>query len=123
MAASVPAALRRRSAKNVPAAASSSTPPPIAAYVPAPGPESEAAATGSAEASAEGFAVAAQVSAAAGSVAWLAMDGRAVAAFVEDLRTGSFRAGLRVKRVQQAPGVYELTWSMGTGPAGRATWE
>ncbi|WP_237217827.1 HAD-IC family P-type ATPase, partial [Falsiroseomonas oryziterrae] len=30
----------------------------------------------------EGFAVAAQVSAAAGSVAWLAMDGRAVAAFV-----------------------------------------
>lgn len=48
---------------------------------------------------------------------------RAVAAFVEDLRTGSFRAGLRVKRVQRAPSVYELTWSMGTGPAGRATWE
>jgi hypothetical protein len=46
-----------------------------------------------------------------------------VAAFVEDLRTGGrFRAGLRVKRVQRAPGIYELTWSMGTGPAGRATW-
>jgi hypothetical protein len=46
-----------------------------------------------------------------------------VAAFVEDLRTGRFRAGLRVKRVQRVPGIYELTWSMGTGPAGRATWE
>ncbi|CAL9671145.1 hypothetical protein [Streptomyces sp. enrichment culture] len=46
-----------------------------------------------------------------------------VTAFVEDLRTGRFRAGLRVKRVQRAPGIYELTWSMGTGPAGRATWE
>ncbi|TXR94531.1 hypothetical protein EAO73_35005 [Streptomyces sp. col6] len=45
-----------------------------------------------------------------------------VAAFVENLRAGgSFRAGLRIKRVQRAPGVYELTWSMGTGPAGRAT--
>ncbi|MFD7532272.1 hypothetical protein ACFV8E_32535 [Streptomyces sp. NPDC059849] len=48
---------------------------------------------------------------------------QAVAAFVEDLRTGGrFRAGLRVKRVQRASGIYELTWSMGTGPAGRATW-
>ncbi|MFF7365406.1 hypothetical protein [Streptomyces sp. NPDC008125] len=46
-----------------------------------------------------------------------------VAAFVEDLRTGRFRAGLRVKRVQHASGVYELTWSMGAGPAGRATWQ
>ncbi|MEW2497576.1 hypothetical protein AB0942_29175 [Streptomyces nodosus] len=46
-----------------------------------------------------------------------------VAAFVEDLRTGCFRVGLRVKRVQRAPGNYELTWSIGTGPAGRATWE
>ncbi|MFI6530229.1 hypothetical protein, partial [Streptomyces uncialis] len=47
-----------------------------------------------------------------------------VAAFVEDLRAGGrFRAGLRVKRVQRAAGVYELTWSMGVGPAGRATWE
>ena len=49
---------------------------------------------------------------------------RTVAAFVEDLRAGGrFRSGLRVKRVQRAPGVYELTWSMGTGPAGRATFE
>ncbi|MEV7683197.1 hypothetical protein AB0O64_32350 [Streptomyces sp. NPDC088341] len=49
---------------------------------------------------------------------------RTVAAFVEDLHAGGrFRAGLRVKRVQRAPGIYELTWSMGTGPAGRATWE
>ncbi|MEU9031485.1 hypothetical protein AB0D46_29010 [Streptomyces sp. NPDC048383] len=47
-----------------------------------------------------------------------------VAAFVDDLRTGGhFRAGLRVKRVQRAPGIYELTWSMGAGPAGRATWQ
>ncbi|MFI6523074.1 hypothetical protein, partial [Streptomyces uncialis] len=46
-----------------------------------------------------------------------------VAAFVEDLRAGGrFRAGLRVKRVQRATGVYELTWSMGTGCPGRATW-
>ncbi|MFD8938571.1 hypothetical protein ACFV0R_25530 [Streptomyces sp. NPDC059578] len=46
-------------------------------------------------------------------------------AFVHDLRTGrGFRPGLRVKRVQCArSGVYELTWSMGAGPAGRATWE
>lgn len=42
-----------------------------------------------------------------------------VAAFVEDLRAGGrFRAGLRVKRVQRATGIYELTWSMGTGPQG-----
>ncbi|WP_285543982.1 hypothetical protein [Streptomyces lavendulae] len=40
-----------------------------------------------------------------------------VAAFVEDLRTGHFRAGLRAKRVQHASGIYELTWSMGAGPA------
>ncbi|QSS95537.1 hypothetical protein [Streptomyces sp. M54] len=50
--------------------------------------------------------------------------GRTVAAFVEDLSTeGRFRAGLRVKRVQRASGVYELTWSVGAGPAGRATWQ
>ncbi|MEU5257137.1 hypothetical protein [Streptomyces longwoodensis] len=42
-----------------------------------------------------------------------------VAAFVEDLRTGSFRAGLRVKGVRRAPGVFELTWD----GKGRATWE
>ncbi|WP_097967605.1 hypothetical protein [Streptomyces sp. or20] len=46
-----------------------------------------------------------------------------VTAFVEDLRTGSFRAGLRIKRVQRSTGVYEITWSMGSGPAGRATWQ
>ncbi|MEU9617016.1 hypothetical protein AB0D56_36705 [Streptomyces sp. NPDC048209] len=45
-------------------------------------------------------------------------------AFVPDLRTGRpFRPGLRIKGVRRAPGVYELTWSMGTGPAGRATFE
>ncbi|MEU5499536.1 hypothetical protein [Streptomyces griseofuscus] len=44
-------------------------------------------------------------------------------AFVPDLRTGCFRPGLRIKRVRCASGVYELTWSMGTGPAGRATWQ
>ncbi|MFI8280852.1 hypothetical protein ACIGBH_39430 [Streptomyces sp. NPDC085929] len=43
-----------------------------------------------------------------------------VSAFVDDLRTRRFRAGLRVQR---ATGIYELTWSMGAGPAGRATWE
>lgn len=49
---------------------------------------------------------------------------RTVAAFVDDLRTGrQFRPGLRVKRVQRAAGIYERTWSMGTGPAGRATFE
>ncbi|MCX5079178.1 hypothetical protein OHA84_38195 (plasmid) [Streptomyces sp. NBC_00513] len=49
---------------------------------------------------------------------------RAVTAFVDDLRTGSrIRAGLRVKNISGFPGIYELTWSMGTGPAGRATWQ
>ncbi|MFF3558304.1 hypothetical protein ACFYXL_33375 [Streptomyces tsukubensis] len=48
---------------------------------------------------------------------------QAVTTFVDDLRTGGpFRPGLRVKRVRSAPGVYELSWSMGAGPAGRATW-
>ncbi|MDG9687679.1 hypothetical protein QC334_33970 [Streptomyces sp. DH18] len=47
-----------------------------------------------------------------------------IAAFVDDLRNGqSFRASLRIERVRCAPGICELTWSMGTGPAGRATWE
>ena len=46
-----------------------------------------------------------------------------VTAFVEDLRArGPFRAGLRIKHIRRASGIYELTWSMGTGPAGRATW-
>jgi hypothetical protein len=39
--------------------------------------------------------------------------------FIEDLPSGSFRAGLRVKGVTGAPGVFELTWS----PDGRATFE
>lgn len=43
---------------------------------------------------------------------------RAVAAFVEDLRTGRFRAGLRIKGVRRAPGVFELAWD----GDGRATW-
>ncbi|MGW0538629.1 hypothetical protein [Streptomyces sp. NPDC003032] len=48
---------------------------------------------------------------------------RAVTAFVHDLRADErFRAGLRVKHLSGFPGIYELTWSMGTGPAGRATW-
>ncbi|MER5501903.1 hypothetical protein ABT096_32515 [Streptomyces sp. NPDC002561] len=49
---------------------------------------------------------------------------QAVTAFVDDLRTGGpFRGGLRIKGVRRASGVYELTWSMGAGPAGRATWQ
>jgi hypothetical protein len=37
--------------------------------------------------------------------------------FVPDLAGGVFRAGLRVKGVQAAPGVFEMTWA----PDGRAT--
>ncbi|WP_445520933.1 hypothetical protein [Streptomyces sp. NEAU-174] len=40
-------------------------------------------------------------------------------AFVPDLRTGCFRAGLRIQRVQSAPGIWELTWA----GDGRATWQ
>ncbi len=43
----------------------------------------------------------------------------AVARFVADLRRGRFRAGLRVKRVQGHPGVWEMTWA----PDGRATFQ
>ncbi len=44
-----------------------------------------------------------------------------VTAFVHDLRNGGhFRASLRIKRIQRASGIYELTWSTGTG---RATWQ
>ncbi|MGH3939441.1 MAG: hypothetical protein ACRDTG_12570 [Pseudonocardiaceae bacterium] len=40
--------------------------------------------------------------------------------FIADLRAShGFRAGLRVKRVQGAADVWELTWA----PDGRATWE
>lgn len=37
--------------------------------------------------------------------------------FVADLRTHRFRSGLRVKGVQGAEGIFELTWA----PDGRAT--
>lgn len=36
---------------------------------------------------------------------------QAATAFVDDLRTGRFRAGPRVKGVRSAPGVFELTWA------------
>lgn len=41
----------------------------------------------------------------------------AIAAFVADLRVGTFRPSLRVKRVQSWPGVWELSWATD----GRAT--
>lgn len=45
---------------------------------------------------------------------------RAVARFVADLASGGgFRRGLRVKGIQSAPGIYEMTWS----DNGRATWQ
>jgi len=37
--------------------------------------------------------------------------------FVDDLRSGSFRGGLRVKGLKGARGVFEVTWA----PDGRAT--
>lgn len=44
----------------------------------------------------------------------------AVKHFVADLRAGQgFRPGLRVKRVQGAAAVWEMTWA----PDGRATWQ
>lgn len=39
--------------------------------------------------------------------------------FAPDAEAGRFRSGLRVKGVQGAPGVYEMTWA----PDGRATWQ
>ncbi|MFD6096103.1 hypothetical protein ACFVWN_06795 [Nocardiopsis flavescens] len=39
--------------------------------------------------------------------------------FAPDVEAGRFRPGLRVKGVQGAPGVYEMTWA----PDGRATWQ
>jgi hypothetical protein len=58
---------------------------------------------------------------------WARLDGRSRTRFealvrerfVPDLASGRFRAGLRVKRVQRARQVWELTWA----PDGRATWE
>ena len=41
----------------------------------------------------------------------------AVDHFVTDLRAGRFRKGLRVKKVQGHPNVWEMTWA----PDGRAT--
>ena len=43
----------------------------------------------------------------------------AVGKFVADVRAGRFRAGLRVRGVQNAPNVFEMTWA----PDGRATFE
>lgn len=43
----------------------------------------------------------------------------AVEKFVADLERGSFRAGLRVKGIRSAPGIFELTWVTN----GRATFE
>ena len=43
----------------------------------------------------------------------------AVKKFVADLRTGKFRKGLRVKGVEGAQGVYEMTWAGN----GRATFQ
>jgi hypothetical protein len=40
----------------------------------------------------------------------------AVAQFVADLRSGGFRKGLRVKGVQGATGIFEMTWA-DDGPA------
>jgi len=44
---------------------------------------------------------------------------QAAGRFVEDLRIGRFRRGLRVKGVGGADGVFEMTWA----PDGRATFE
>lgn len=43
----------------------------------------------------------------------------AVRRFIRDLESGRFRAGLRVRAVAGAPGVYEMTWA----DDGRATFE
>lgn len=43
----------------------------------------------------------------------------AIRKFVADLERGSFRAGLRVKGIKSAQGIFELTWA----PNGRATFE
>jgi hypothetical protein len=43
----------------------------------------------------------------------------AAARFVADLPSGRFRPGLRVKGIQGAPGVFEMTWA----DDGRATFE
>ncbi len=57
---------------------------------------------------------------------WKALDeagrGRFRAAFTRfdaDLETGTFRRGLRVKRIQGTDSIFEMTWA----PDGRATFE
>lgn len=47
---------------------------------------------------------------------------RACDQFVESGATSRWSASLRVKKVQGAPGVWEMTWRF-AGPGGRATWE
>lgn len=42
--------------------------------------------------------------------------------FVETSGAARWPASLRVKSVEGAPGVWEMTWSF-SGPDGRATWE
>jgi hypothetical protein len=44
---------------------------------------------------------------------------QAVAHFIEDLPTGRFRKGLRVKEVKGAKNIYEMTWAND----GRATFQ
>jgi hypothetical protein len=44
---------------------------------------------------------------------------KAVRNFITDLEKGTFRPGLRVKRVQGTDGVFEMTFA----PDGRATWQ
>lgn len=41
---------------------------------------------------------------------------------IETKDPSEWPAGLRVKAVANAPGVFEMTWSF-SGPDGRATWE
>ena len=43
----------------------------------------------------------------------------AVRRFVGDLAGGTFRPGLRVRGVEGAPGIFEMTWA----PNGRATFQ
>lgn len=43
----------------------------------------------------------------------------AIEKFVADLERGSFRAGLRVKGIKSACGIFEMTWALD----GRATFE
>jgi hypothetical protein len=43
----------------------------------------------------------------------------AVRGFGEDLPSGRFRSSLRIKGVQAAPGVFEMSWA----DDGRATWQ